>query len=325
MGSLKIRTNYGVHLNCSRFKILPLLCVRKQHSSNFVPRHEPVTESDVNKLQTFVENASKLLVLTGAGISTESGLPDYRSEEVGLYARSNHKPMKLSQFMESEAMRKKYWTRNYIAFPRLTRIEPNAAHFTLTDWERKGKLVAIVTQNVDRLHQKSGAENVIELHGNGYVVKCVNGNSINCSYKISRYLFQQQLNELNEDLFNNFDTLSLALRPDMDVDLNSEMVQNFRVPSCPNCGGILKPDIVFFGDNVPKHIVSSVYEKVEQSDSLLVVGSSLKVYSAYRFVDFAHERKKKIAIVNIGPTRADHLNVLHICKRSGEVLPKIKL
>ncbi|RWS31849.1 NAD-dependent deacetylase sirtuin-4-like protein [Leptotrombidium deliense] len=307
------------------FEKLSNILVRNENFCTFVPRHEPVCEADVRDLQSFVDNSKRMLVLTGAGVSTESGLPDYRSAEVGLYAKSNHKPMEIKAFLESEAMRKKYWSRNYIAFPRLTRIEPNYTHLTLTKWERSNRLVSTVTQNVDRLHQKSGSKNVIELHGNGYVVKCTDSNKVGCGYKISRSVFQQHLNELNNDLFEKFDSIAGTLRPDMDVDINSNYVQNFKIPQCPQCCGILKPDIIFFGDNVPKCTVEKVYKLVEASDSFLVLGSSLSVFSAYRFVLFANELKKPIAIVNIGSTRADALKLLHINKRCGEILPLLKV
>lgn len=284
-----------------------------------MPKHEPSTRRDVIDLENFVNNHNSLVVLTGAGISTESGLPDYRSEDVGLYARTNHKPVQHREFIESELRRKAYWARNYVAWNTFIKTEPNDAHFVLSEWQRKGKVHKIVTQNVDRLHQKSGATDVIELHGSGFLVKC-----LNCSHEIDRYKFQEQLDENNLSLPG----LSAAevLRPDGDVYIEPEIVEKFTIPPCPQCGGILKPNIVFFGDNVPKSRVDQVYTHVAESDALLVVGSSLHVYSGYRFVLHALEKGKEVAILNIGPTRADHLGtILFIRRRAGEILPQIKL
>lgn len=288
-------------------------------ATSFVPRHEPSTRKEVIELEDFVNRNKNLVVLTGAGISTESGLPDYRSEDVGLYARTNHKPVQHQEFIDSELRRKAYWARNYVAWNSFLNTEPNDAHHVLREWQMRGKVCQIVTQNVDRLHQKAGATKIIELHGSGFLVKC-----LNCNFEIDRHEFQIQLDELNQALPGLHGVG--VMRPDGDVYIESEVVAKFKIPPCPQCSGILKPNIVFFGDNVPKWRVDQVYSFVTESDALLVVGSSLHVYSGYRFVLHALERKKDIAVLNIGPTRADHLHpILFIRRRAGEILPQIKL
>ena len=298
-------------------------CFRRAFSSsvatNFVPRHNPSTKKDVIELENFVNRNQSIVVLTGAGVSTESGLPDYRSEDVGLYARTNHKPVQHREFIENELRRKAYWARNYVAWSSFIQTKPNKAHYVLSEWQRMGKVRQIVTQNVDRLHQKAGATDVIELHGSGFIVKC-----LSCTYEIDRYEFQIELDKANAS--STALHADGVLRPDGDVYIEPNVVEKFNIPPCPKCGGNLKPNIIFFGDNVPKSRVEQVYSMVGESDALLVVGSSLQVYSGYRFVLHALEKNKEIAVLNIGPTRADHLNsILFIRRRAGEILPQIKL
>ncbi len=179
--------------------------------TNFVPAHEPVTESDVHKLKTFLSLHKNILVLAGAGISTESGIPDYRSKDVGLYARSNHKPMTYQEFMKNPLGRRRYWARSFVGWPRFSSVTPNITHETLRKLELNGFISFIVTQNVDNLHFKAGCENVIELHGSLYRVICI------CcgNYSVNRYTFQNTLAELNPNVKATIQTL----RPDGDVDL----------------------------------------------------------------------------------------------------------
>ena len=190
----------------------------------------------------------------------------------------------------------------------------------MADWERRGKVLSVVTQNVDRLHQKAGSEHIIELHGSGYTVKC-----LSCRYSVSRYLFQQTLTQLNEDIItSDLIVQNNQMRPDGDLDIDSDFVRQFRYPSCPRCEGLLKPDIIFFGDNVPKERVNSVYNKLNESDALLVIGSSLQVYSGYRFVLSAEELNKPIIVLNIGPTRIDGSDkIVRLSVRAGDILPQI--
>ncbi|XP_013167852.1 PREDICTED: NAD-dependent protein deacylase Sirt4-like [Papilio xuthus] len=277
----------------------------------FVPAYKPPAEKDFETIRYFVSRHKKILILTGAGISTESGIPDYRSEEVGLYARSNHKPVQYQEFVKYPKVRQRYWARNFIGWPRFSAVQPNATHYAIRELEKINKVSAIVTQNVDRLHHKAGSENIIELHGTGYIVKC-----LQCSYEVDRYELQQTMMQQNPDMENSV----TMIRPDGDVELSREQIEKFRVPLCPNCQGPLKPDIVFFGDNVPKERVEKVRNEVSESDAIFVLGSSLTVYSSYRIILQAKEEKKEVAILNIGPTRADNIVDIKISTKCSDIL-----
>ncbi|XP_076249548.1 NAD-dependent protein deacylase Sirt4 [Calliopsis andreniformis] len=290
------------------------ICKMCLSNLTFVPKCEPVNNLDVLKLKGFINNHNNICVLTGAGISTESGIPDYRSQGVGLYAKSNRRPVLYKDFCKSEAIRRRYWARNYIGWPRFSSIQPNNTHKILSNLESAKKLRCIVTQNVDNLHSKAGSRKVIELHGTAFKVMC-----LNCDNKICRYHLQDVLNKLNP----NITATAQMIRPDGDVDLSQEQVDGFNVPPCENCGGILKPDIIFFGDNVPRQTVESVKYNVEHSDSLLILGTSLSTYSGYRIVLQANSAGKPIAILNIGKTRGDDLADIKVEGRCGEILSKI--
>ncbi|XP_039310095.1 NAD-dependent protein deacylase Sirt4 isoform X2 [Solenopsis invicta] len=290
-----------------------------QHTSQlsnlaFVPKCNPASTEDVMRLKEFVDKHHRLCVLTGAGISTESGIPDYRSAEVGLYARSNHKPILYKEFCDSKASRRRYWARNYIGWSRFSSIKPNITHKILKHLEDIGKVECIVTQNVDNLHLKAGSKKVIELHGTAFRVMC-----LNCDHKICRHELQRVFKTLNPSMM----ATAQMIRPDGDVELSQEQIEGFKVPACDNCGGILKPDIVFFGDNVPHEKVQNVKANVESLDALLILGTSLSTFSAYRIVLQAVDAKKPIAIVNIGETRADKCINLKVEGRCGDVLSKI--
>ncbi|KAG6461456.1 NAD-dependent protein deacylase Sirt4 [Manduca sexta] len=280
----------------------------------YVPKHKPPDHKDIEILRSFLVKHDKILILTGAGISTESGIPDYRSEEVGLYARSNHKPIQYQEFVKYPKVRQRYWARNFVGWPRFSSVQPNDTHLAIRELEKIGKVTSIVTQNVDRLHHKAGSENVIELHGTGYIVKC-----LNCPYEIDRHELQDKILKNNPSIQSNF----TMIRPDGDVDLSKEQVDNFRVPLCPKCEGPLKPDIIFFGDNVPKQRVELVRSKVSDSDAVFVLGSSLTVYSSYRIILQAREENKEIAILNIGPTRADDIAHIKVSTKCGDILPEL--
>ncbi|XP_017891124.1 NAD-dependent protein deacylase Sirt4 isoform X3 [Ceratina calcarata] len=281
---------------------------------NFVPKSAPVKESDLLKLKAFIENFDRLCVVTGAGISTESGIPDYRSEGVGLYARSDRRPVLYKEFCNSEAVRRRYWARNYVGWPRFSSVRPNTAHKILRLIEDENKVRCIVTQNVDDLHAKAGSRRVIELHGTAFKVMC-----LDCDERICRYYLQEVLDRLNPDM----NVTTSMIRPDGDVDLSQEQVEGFKVPTCENCGGVLKPDIIFFGDNVPRQTVETVKYNVDRSDSLLIIGSTLTTYSGYRIALQANSAGKPIGIINIGKTRADDLAVVKVEGRCGDVLAKV--
>lgn len=280
----------------------------------YVPKHKPPDPNDFYNLKNFLTKHQQLLVLTGAGISTESGIPDYRSEEVGLYARSNHKPIQYQEFIKYPKVRQRYWARNFVGWPRFSNIQPSATHHAVRQLEMAGKVTTVVTQNVDHLHQKAGSKNVIELHGSGYLVKC-----LSCPYEVDRFTLQDTLMERNPDMKGSFS----MIRPDGDVELSKEEVDKFRVPLCPKCEGAMKPDIIFFGDNVPKARVEQIRKQVSNSEAILVLGSSLTVYSSYRIILQAKEENKEVAILNIGPTRADDIADMKVSTKCGDILPEL--
>jgi NAD-dependent SIR2 family protein deacetylase len=233
-----------------------------------------------------------VLVLTGAGVSTESGIPDYRDER-GQWKRPP--PMQFRDFVGSEAKRRRYWARSLLGFKVLGSARPNAAHRLLADWERRGFVSAVVTQNVDGLHEAAGTENVIDIHGRIDRVVC-----LSCGKRGSRVALQRELEALNPE----WAALGGVIAPDGDADPGGADDSRFRIAPC-ECGGILKPDVVFFGENVPKERVEATMAALEAARSLLVVGSSLMVFSGYRFVRAASRLGRPVAVVNRGHTRAD--------------------
>nr|CAH7723414.1 unnamed protein product [Callosobruchus chinensis] len=243
------------------------------------------------------------------------GIPDYRSEEVGLYARTNHKPIQYPEFLKSAEVRRRYWARNYVGWHTFFKRQPNQVHSSIRNLEHDHhKVSSVITQNIDGLHFKAGSSNVIELHGTAFRVIC-----LQCHAEYDRFYIQDKLREMNPHMMEVVN----MIRPDGDVEIPQETVEGFKPHSCESCGGVLKPDIIFFGDNVPRARVEAVKDSISQSDSLLVLGTSLTVFSSYRIVLQALEENKNIAIVNIGPTRADKLVKIKISARCGDILPKI--
>lgn len=281
----------------------------------FVPNHKPAKEKDIKTCSTFLNTHNRVLVITGAGVSTESGIPDYRSEGVGSFARSSSRPVQFQDFVSKPEVRQRYWARNYVGWPRFSSIEPNYNHIFLKKLEELFIVSCVVTQNVDNLHFKAKSKNVIELHGSAYRVIC-----LKCTYSVQRHLFQRKLKDLN-----GYIEVSPEIRPDGDTELPQRVESSFKVPPCPNCGGILKPDIVFFGDNVPKSKVEAVEKEVLACDSILVLGSSLSTLSGYRIILHAKRLAKPIAIINIGPTRADSSALLKINAKCSDILSRIQL
>ncbi|NXF64910.1 SIR4 lipoamidase, partial [Ciccaba nigrolineata] len=280
----------------------------------FVPACLPPDPMEVEELQRFVSNSKRLFVMTGAGISTESGIPDYRSEGVGLYARTDRRPIQHAEFVRSASARQRYWARNFVGWPQFSSHQPNTAHLVLRDWEKLGKLHWLVTQNVDALHTKAGSQRMTELHGCTHRVFC-----LACGDQILRSELQEHFEALNP----TWKAEAFGVAPDGDVFLTDEQVHNFQVPACHKCGGILKPDVTFFGDTVSREKVNFVHERLAESDSMLVAGSSMQVYSGYRFALAAREKQLPIVILNIGPTRVDHFASLKLNSRCGELLPLI--
>ena len=250
-----------------------------------------------NVLASFVRQHPRLFVLTGAGVSTASGIPGYRDAE-GRWTRAA--PVHLQDFLASEAIRRRYWLRSMVGYPLLARAKPNAAHYALAALEREGYLTALVTQNVDGLHQRAGSAQVIELHGSLATVTCRG-----CGAVRPREAIQQMLLR---------DTAPFAVgaafgSPDGDADVDGDAAR-FRPPSCPVCDGVLKPDVVFFGEGVPAARIERARAALAAADAMLVVGSSLMVWSGFRFCEWASAAAKPIAAVNPGRTRADSLFAL---------------
>ncbi|MFF3089764.1 NAD-dependent protein deacetylase [Streptomyces nojiriensis] len=234
-----------------------------------------------------------VLVLSGAGLSTESGIPDYRGEGGSL---RRHTPMTYQEFTTSIHARRRYWARSHLGWRTFGRARPNAGHRAVAAFGRHGLLSAVITQNVDGLHQAAGSEDVVELHGSLNRVVC-----LSCGAFSTRRELARRLEEANA----GFEPVAARLNPDGDADLTDEQVGDFTVMSCSECGGILKPDVVFFGENVPPHRVERCRELVDAATSLLVLGSSLTVMSGLRFVRQAAQAGKPVLIVNRDPTRGD--------------------
>lgn len=247
----------------------------------------------------------RVCVLTGAGVSTESGIPDYRGPGAAVRKRA---PIQHREFIEQAAMRARYWARSMLGWPRFRAFAPNDAHHALASWSQ---VHGLITQNVDRLHQKAGSRGVLELHGALADVRC-----LSCGRREDRDAMQVRLEHDNAALLGH----DFVLFADGDADLPDEVVNGFHVPACDACGGVLKPDVVFFGDSVPRPRVELAFELLDAADVLLVIGSSLTVFSGYRFVLRAKERGLPVAVVNLGPTRADADAVLKLDARAGDVL-----
>ena len=265
-----------------------------------------------DRLFELVAQSRSLVVLTGAGCSTESGIPDYRSPE-GEWRR--HKPVLFEQFRRSATVRQRYWARNYVGWPRMRNARPNGAHHALATMERLGLTERLITQNVDGLHQAAGSREVTELHGTTSMVVC-----LDCRERMTRHALQTMIDRMND----GWDPGSTRLAPDADASVADESIATFQAPDCPNCGGVLKPDVVFFGENVPRDIVDDCFATIDRADALLVVGSSLTVWSGYRFVRAASQRGIPIAIVNIGVTRGDEHASMKIEGRCGSVLSDLE-
>jgi NAD-dependent SIR2 family protein deacetylase len=256
----------------------------------------------------FVARHPRLLVITGAGCSTAAGIPDYRDEN-GAWKR--REPMRYQLFTGDALARKRYWARSMLGWRTMAHAQPTAAHHALAQLEQAGRIVQLVTQNVDGLHQAAGSQAVVDLHGRIDTVCC-----LGCDARSARRVLQEQLMARNPDWLG----LDVRSLPDGDADLEGLDFAAFEVPDCPHCGGLLKPDVVFFGESVPRERVAAVREALAQSDAVLVAGSSLMVYSGYRFVDEAVAAGKPVAAVNIGRTRADPVLMLKVEAEVGGML-----
>ncbi len=275
------------------------------------PQAPPVSEDALDALARLLAGR-KVCVLTGAGCSTEAGIPDYRSPAQRARVRT---PLSHQEFVRSPRLRARYWCRSLLGWPRFATVSPATPHRALAALEAAGCVGGLITQNVDRLHHRAGSGNVIELHGALERVRC-----LDCGEVTPRASLQARLFALNPD-FARPDTFEV--RPDGDAELPAEVEERFVVPPCEACSGVLKPDVVFFGDNVPPEVVAAAFAQVESARALLVCGSSLHVYSGFRFVRRASELGLPIAVVNVGETRGDALATFRIEGRVGEVLERV--
>ncbi|NND59144.1 MAG: NAD-dependent protein deacetylase [Gammaproteobacteria bacterium] len=257
-----------------------------------------------------IQASQRLLVLTGAGVSTLSGIPEYRDDD-GEWKHS--RPVLYQDFMGSNAVRKRYWARSMIGWNYFSRALPNRAHRALAMLEQSGRVDLLVTQNVDGLHQRAGSQNVIDLHGRLDVVVCQQ-----CGASRDRASLQARLEADNP----GFRATPSVVRPDGDVDLERDFT-DFVVPACEHCRGIVKPDVVFYGESVPRDRVSATEEALQRCDALLVVGSSLMVRSGLRFVHRAADRGIPTLLVNRGRTRADELFSVKVPDCCGTVLDTV--
>ena len=234
-----------------------------------------------------------IVVLSGAGISTESGIPDYRGETGSL---RTHTPMTYGDFVASESGRQRYWARSHLGWRTIARADPNDGHRAVAALQARGYLSGVITQNVDGLHQAAGARDVIELHGNLDRVIC-----LQCGTTSAREVLDRRLRAANAE----FEAEVTRINPDGDAELPAEAVGAFRLVDCTKCGGVLKPDVVFFGENVPKSRVERCYSLIDSANAVLVLGSSLTVMSGFRFVRHAAKSGIPVLIINQGLTRGD--------------------
>jgi NAD-dependent SIR2 family protein deacetylase len=263
----------------------------------------------VEALSDVLERHIRWFVLTGAGCSTQSGIPAYRDES-GAW---KHKaPIQFRDFVGSEALRRRYWARSFVGFERLHGALPNGAHHALARFERLGRARLLVTQNVDGLHQKAGSQSVVDLHGQLAEVEC-----LACRTRLSRAALQERLLEQNPWLAQ---TRSAFATPDGDAEVDAGDCEELVVPSCSLCSGVLKPAVVFFGESVPKTRIEEAYQALAESEALLVVGSSLMVFSGFRFARRAAELGKPVVVINNGLTRADPLAALKVQGECGALL-----
>ena len=268
-------------------------------------------------LGDFLDCHRRLFVLTGAGCSTESGIPDYR-DAAGAWKRAQ--PVGLQSFLADLRVRQRYWARSLVGWPRIRSAEPNAAHRALATLESEDRIERLVTQNVDGLHSAAGTRNVLDLHGRVDRVRCVD-----CGRRWPRDEFQAELMRRNPRfaVLDALDVPDAPDAPDGDADLEDVDFSSFDVPSCGVCDGVVKTDVVFFGENVPRERVETAMVSLRRADAMLVVGSSLMVYSGYRFAKASALDGKPIAAINIGCTRADHLLALKVVERCATVLEDV--
>ena len=245
-------------------------------------------------------------------MSTGSGIPDYRGPN-GAYARG-HQPMTYQSFLSNEDGRRRYWARSHVGWIAFSQAQPNAAHAAIAQMQQGGFVDAVITQNVDGLHQRAGSSRVIDLHGRLDRVIC-----LSCGEMQDRMYVHERLVEVNPDFSSHVDRIN----PDGDYEIEDAQLINFQIVSCSECQGILKPDVVYFGESVPRNRVDAAFEMVNRCSTLLVLGSTLMVYSGRRFVEHAHKKGKTVVIINQGSTRCDHIADIRMDADVIDVLPAI--
>ena len=260
------------------------------------------------RLESFITAHRRIFVLTGAGCSTDSGIPDYRDDEGGW---KRAQPVTYQAFMGEAATRRRYWARSLVGWPRIASARPNVAHRALAQLEERGQCELLLTQNVDGLHQAAGSHAVVDLHGRLDMVRCMA-----CEQRTPRADLQRRLVERNPA----WAALVADSAPDGDADLEGRDFDAFDVPECEACGGVLKPDVVFFGENVPQERVRTAMDHLQQADAMLVVGSSLMVWSGFRFVHAAVREGIPVGAVNLGRTRGDDLLRFRVAAPCGPAL-----
>lgn len=252
--------------------------------------------------------ARRWMVITGAGLSADSGIPTYRDDN-GTWLRND--PIQHQDFIQFAATRQLYWARSMVGWPIVARARPNRGHYALAELESRGRISMLVTQNVDRLHQYAGQQRVIDLHGRLDRVRCRS-----CQRLALRSEIQSELQYLNPGFSADF----ASARPDGDADVDPELLSGFKVPACSFCRGVLMPDVVFFGGSVGRGRVANIKRMVETVDALVVVGSSMTVFSGFRFCRLAQQLGKPLVVVNRGSTRADPIASLKVARGCGEML-----
>lgn len=266
----------------------------------------------ITDLAKFASRHPRLLVLTGAGCSTDSGIPDYRDANGDWKVAA---PVTYQAFLRDEATRQRYWARSLAGWPVIGQARPGLAHRALARLEAAGRIEQLLTQNVDGLHSAAGSRRVTDLHGRIDTVRCMS-----CHARLPRARLQQTLLRLNPD----WSGLQASAAPDGDAHLDVRDFSDFTVPACPHCGdGPLKPDVVFFGESVPRERVGEALSALARADAVLVAGSSLMVYSGFRFVQAAVAAGKPVAAVNLGRTRADDLLALKLEQPVGQALDEL--
>lgn len=262
-------------------------------------------------LTDFAGRHPRLFVLTGAGCSTDSGIPDYRDLN-GDWKRPS--PVTFQAFTGDELTRRRYWARSLVGWPTMATARPGASHHALARLEASGRVGLLLTQNVDGLHAAAGSRQTLDLHGRVDTVRC-----LGCDTRTPRAELQHTLRGRNPA----WAALEAAAAPDGDADLDGRDFAAFEVPDCPRCGGMLKPDVVFFGESVPRDRVQAAFDALAEADAVLVAGSSLMVYSGFRFVQAAVAAGKPVAAVNLGRTRADDLLTLKVEQPVGAALTAV--